>query len=168
MKATRLGVCILCMEVFCKCAKLKKKLKKMSKFLKAQISGMAGTDLVCVCYQYATTCKVNLVLELQTGVKLYFVLRVNILMLCAHAPFSWTAWYITMCLENNSYLYYLFICMSTCEGPIIVPLTQWLDKFIAFLLGKFKNYDFKTLGIIEEKNWTRWDNQINPQSLIDS
>ena len=63
-------------------------------------------NLVCVLSQYAGTCTANLVLfgpettELRTHVKLYFVLHVNMLTLCTHAPFSWAAQHTTMCLDH--------------------------------------------------------------------
>ena len=37
--------------------------------------------------------------ELQMLIKSYFVLRVNILTLCTHAPFSWAARHTTVCFD---------------------------------------------------------------------
>jgi len=74
----------------------KKKTKKMTDFLKAYISGKLPrftSDLVCVLSQYTNTHTANLVLfgqeimELRMHVKSYFILCVNILTLCMHAPF---------------------------------------------------------------------------------
>ena len=73
--------------------KKERKSKKMRNFLKDYISGMAA-----VIYFRSSMCSLSIcrhlhrkfgleTMELRTSVKSYFVLHVNILTLCAHAPF---------------------------------------------------------------------------------
>ena len=110
-------LCIACYGSFCKCAKRKKKRekkkpKKMSNFLwrlifQEQLVRFTS-DLVYVLSRYAGTCTANLVLfgqettELRMRIKSHFVLRINIIMLCAHVPFSWAAQHTTVCLDKDN------------------------------------------------------------------
>ena len=81
------------MAVFCKCTKRKrKKKKKMSDFLKAYVSGTvdaiyfrSGMCFLPICQHLHSEFGLVWSRELQTCVKSYFVLHVNILTLCAHA-----------------------------------------------------------------------------------
>ena len=103
--------CLHFMAVFCKCAKRRerKKRRKWATFWRLIFQDQLArftSDLVSVLSWYAGTCTVNLVLfgqetmELQMCVKSYFLLRVNILTLCAHAP---SARHTTMCLDKRQF-----------------------------------------------------------------
>ena len=93
----------------------KKKTKKMSDFLKAYISGTAGaiyfTSGMCslpICWHLHS--KFGLVWSRDHGatnlcIKTYFVLHVNILTLCTHAPFSWAAQHTTVCLDYTKFIF---------------------------------------------------------------
>ena len=109
------------MAVSSRCAKKRRRKRKRRKWtafwrltFQEQLAQFTS-NLVCVLFQYANTCTVNLVLfgqentELHTCIKSYFVLHVNILTLCTHTPFSWAARHTTVCLDDN-YLSFEVAC----------------------------------------------------------
>jgi len=115
-KVIKLCICILWQFFLqvCKKKKRKKKLRSLWRFIR--ISGAPSaicfrTSILYVLSQYAGTCTTNLVvfgqdtMELQTCEKSYFVIRVNILTLCTHVPFSWVTRHTTACLDGIINMY---------------------------------------------------------------
>jgi len=119
--------CLHFMTDFCKHAKRRKgKRATFWRLIFQEQLAQFTSDLTCVLSRYAGTCTVNLVLfgketmELRTCVKPHFVFLVNILPLCAYAPFSWAAWHTTMCLDLlGTYFFSFIIYCETLQAKII-------------------------------------------------
>ena len=95
----------LCFMAVSEKKKKEEKMKKMSDFLKAYISGMAGAIYfrsgmyslpICQCLHSEFGLVWSRDHRTTNTCKSCFVLHVNMLTLCAHAPFSWAA---QVCLD---------------------------------------------------------------------